>query len=231
LPVGYSLLISGPSGSGKTVLATAFLSEGARVGEKGVVAAFERTLGTSRNPQLDDLVVNGHVVVVDTQALDLSIDETLFEMTESIRLTGAKRVVIDSLSAFELALAPTFREDFRESLYRMVAALTGLGATVLMVSELEDRYTDLRFSPYGSAFLTDGIIVQRYVELNGDLKRVMAVVKLRNSAHSRALRIFDITDAGIVIQPPDLRIDALLTGQPRSTSVVPGTPRADIEPA
>jgi circadian clock protein KaiC len=193
------------------------------------MAAFERTLGSSHNPQLDDLVADGHVVVVDTQALDLSIDETLFEMTEVIRLTGARRVVIDSLSAFELALAPTFREDFRESLYRMVAALTGLGATVLMVSELEDRYTDLRFSPYGSAFLTDAIIVQRYVELNGDLQRVMAVVKVRNSAHSRALRIFDITDAGIEIRPADLRIDALLTGQPRSPAVVPGTAPSDIE--
>jgi circadian clock protein KaiC len=229
LPVGYSLLISGPSGSGKSLLATAFLAEGARIGEKGVMAAFERTLGSSHNPQLDDLVADGHVVVVDTQALDLSIDETLFEMTEVIRLTGARRVVIDSLSAFELALAPTFREDFRESLYRMVAALTGLGATVLMVSELEDRYTDLRFSPYGSAFLTDAIIVQRYVELNGDLQRVMAVVKVRNSAHSRALRIFDITDAGIEIRPADLRIDALLTGQPRSPAVVPGTAPSDIE--
>ena len=230
LPVGYSLLISGPSGSGKSVLATAFLAEGARIGEKGVVAAFEQTLGSSRNSQLDDLVADGHVVVVDTQALDLSIDETLFKMAESIRLTGAKRVVIDSLSAFELALAPTFREDFRESLYRMVVALTGLGATVLMVSELEDRYTDLRFSPYGSAFLTDGIIVQRYVELNGDLQRVMAVVKLRNSAHSRTLRIFDITDDGIVIQPPDPRIVALLTGHPHSTSPVPSTPQGSIEP-
>lgn len=217
LPVGYSLLIAGPSGSGKSLMATAFLAEGARIGEKGVVAAFEKGPGQTHNPRLDELVEAGHVGVIDTRALDLSIDETLYALTEMIRVTGATRVVIDSLSGFELALAPTFREDFRESLHRMVAVLTAMGATVLMVSELEDRYLDLRFSPYGAAFLTDAIIVQRYVELQGELKRVMAVVKVRNSKHSHALRLYDITDEGIAIGQPRPEMDALLTGHPRFT--------------
>ena len=108
-------------------------------------------------------------------------------------------MVIDSLSGFELALAPTFREDFRESLSRMVAALAGTGVTVLMTSELEDRYTDLRFSPYGTAFLTDAIIVQRYIEIDSRLQRVMAVVKVRGSAHSNELRLYSIDDDGIHI--------------------------------
>src|SRR6185369_186392 len=104
------------------------------------------------------------------------------------------------LSGFELAVAPSFREDFRESLFRMVAVLSNLGVTVLLTSELEDRYTDLRFSPYGSAFLTDAIIVQRYIEMQGEFKRVMAVVKVRGSAHSNELCLFHITDEGIVIE-------------------------------
>ncbi len=216
LPAGYSLLVAGPSGSGKSILATSFLEEGARAGEKGVVAAFERSLGQSHNARLDKLVEAGQVGVIDTRALDLSIDETLHQLAEMIQTTGATRVVIDSLSGFELALAPTFREDFRESLHRMVTVLTNQGATVVMVSELEDRYSDLRFSPYGTAFLTDAIIVQRYVELDGELKRVMAVVKLRNSRHSHALRLYDVTDAGIQISDPRPDMDALLTGHPRT---------------
>ena len=220
LPAGYSLLVAGPSGSGKSLLATAFLAEGARLGEKGVVAAFEIGPGQTHNPRLEELVDGGHVGVIDTRALDLSIDETLYALTKMIKATGATRVVIDSLSGFELALAPTFREDFRESLHRMVAVLTGLGATVLMVSELEDRYSDLRFSPYGAAFLTDAIIVQRYVELQGALKRVMAVVKVRNSKHSHALRLYEITDEGIVIGEPRPEMEALLTGHPRPASAL-----------
>ena len=217
LPAGYSLLVAGPSGSGKSLLTTAFLAEGARLGEKGVVAAFENSPGKIHNPRLDQLVEDGHVGLIDTRALDLSIDETLYALVEMIGDMGATRVVIDSLSGFELALAPTFREDFRESLHRMVAVLTAMGTTVLMVSELEDRYNDLRFSPYGAAFLTDAIIVQRYVELEGELKRVMAVVKVRNSAHSHALRLYDITHEGIKIAEPRPDMDALLTGHPRTT--------------
>ena len=98
--------------------------------------------------------------------------------------------MIDSLSGFELGVAPTFQEDFRESLSRMITALSRTGVTVLMTSELEDRYTDLRFSPYGSAFLTDAIIVQRYIELDSRLERVMAVVKVRASSHSNELRLY-----------------------------------------
>lgn len=223
LPAGYSLLVAGPSGSGKSLLATAFLAEGARIGQKGVVAAFEMGPGQTHNPRLAELVDGGHVGVVDTRALDLSIDETLYALTEMIKTTGATRVVIDSLSGFELALAPAFREDFRESLHRMVSVLAALGVTILVVCELEDRYIDFRFSPYGSAFLTDAIIVQRYVELRGDLQRVMAVVKVRNRRHSHALRMYEITDAGFVIGEARPEMDALLTGHPRSASVLSST--------
>ena len=87
-----------------------------------------------------------------------------------------------------------------------------------MTSELEDRYTDLRFSPYGSAFLTDAIIVQRYIEIESRLKRVMAVVKVRGSAHCDELRQFEIKDGGIVIGDPVSEYEGILGGQPKQTS-------------
>ncbi len=218
LPRGYSLLVAGPAGSGKTILATEFLAEGARQGETGIIAAFEKSPRQSSRRTLDGLVRAGKLGVIDTRALDLSTDETLHELTTMIGRMSATRVVIDSLSGFELALAPTFREDFRESLYRMVAVLTGLGVTVLMTSELEDRYMDLRFSPYGTAFLTDAIIVQRYIELESQLKRVMAVVKLRGSPHSNELRQFEITDSGIVIGEALTEYEGLLGGRAQHSS-------------
>jgi circadian clock protein KaiC len=123
--------------------------------------------------------------------------------------------VIDSLSGFELALAPTFRDDYRESLARMVSALASTNATVLMTSELEDRYDDLRFSPYGTAFLTDAIIVQRYIEVRSQLKRVLAVVKVRASNHSSDLRLFEINDDGIMIGDKLAEYEGLLGGRPK----------------
>jgi circadian clock protein KaiC len=214
LPAGYSLLLVGPSGSGKTVLATEFLAEGARRGEPGVIAAFEKTPNQLLSKKLNALVKTGQVGVIDTRSLDLSIDQILHDLIEMITRMQAKRVVIDSLSGFELALAPEFHEDFRGSLYRMIAELTSMGVTILMTSELEDRYTDLRFSPFGSAFLADAIIVQRYVEIAGQFKRVISVVKVRGSQHSKDIRLYDITDEGIVFGEALSAYTGIMTGRP-----------------
>ena len=214
LPRGYSLLVAGPSGSGKSILASSFLAEGARNGETGVIAAFEQRPNHLQNAVLAQLIESGQVGLVDSRAPDLSIDEVVHLLLNEITRLKATRVVIDSLSGFELALAPTFRDDFRESLSRMVTALTGAGVSVLMTSELEDRYTDLRFSPYGTAFLTDAIIVQRYIEVQSRLLRIMAVVKVRASAHSDELRQYHIDDDGLQIgeRLPDQ--EGLLGGRP-----------------
>lgn len=214
LPRGYSLLVAGPSGSGKSILAGAFLEEGARRGETGVIAAFEQRPNKSRGTVITQLIDSGRIGVIDTRALNVSVDEVAGLLIAEIRRLKASRVVIDSLSGFELALAPTFREDFRESLARMISALATTGATVVMTSELEDRYDDLRFSPYGTAFLTDSIIVQRYIEVGSQLKRVLAVVKVRASNHSSDLRVFDIDDDGIQIRQRLAEFEGLLGGRP-----------------
>ncbi len=226
LPKGYSLLVAGPSGSGKSLLAAAFLAEGARNGETGVIAAFEQHPNRSRSRIVADLIASGKVALVENRAADLSIAEIVYMLMREIRRLGASRVVIDSLSGFELGLAPTFREDFRESLSNLVTALAGVGVTVLMTSELEDRYTDLRFSPYGAAFMTDAIIVQRYIEVDSRLRRVMAVVKVRASAHSDQLREYSINADGIQIGQTLAGQEGLLGGRPTRNTAAPDAPAA-----
>ena len=220
IPAGYSALVAGPSGSGKSVLATEFIMNGVRNDEPGILAVFEKRPNEYAQtppggPAFEKMIRQGKVGVIHSRPLDLSIDETLYEIVEEIHRLKARRLVVDSLSGFELALAPTFRQDFRESLYRMVAVLTGMGITMLMTAELEDTYTDLRFSPHGTAFLTDVIIMQRYIELKGRLQRVMSVVKVRGSAHSTQLRTFEITKRGIVVGDALDQYEGLLTGAPR----------------
>src|SRR6202165_1500123 len=218
IPTGYSVLVAGPSGSGKSILAAAFLAEGVRCGETGVIAAFEQSPKRSRSG-VANLIESGRVAVVEHHATDLSIDEIMFLLMSEIKRLNAKRVVIDSLSGFELAVAPSFREDFRESLSRMVTALATTGVTVLMTCEMEDRYGDLRFSPYGTAFMTDSIIVQRYIEVDSHLRRLMAVVKVRGSAHSHELREFTINHNGIIVGEMLQGQEGLLGGRPTKKRV------------
>ena len=215
LPRGYSLLVAGPSGSGKSKLAAAFLAAGAREGQTGVIASFEQRPKLSRDRVVIDLIGSGQVGLIGIPQSDLSVDEMTSLVIDEIHRLKATRVVLDSLSGFELMVAPTYREDFRQSMYRMVRALASIGVTVLMTSELEDRYNDLRFSPYGAAFLTDAIIVQRYIEVDSRLLRVMAVVKVRASMHSNELRQFTINDDGIQIGEALTEFQGLLGGRPQ----------------
>jgi circadian clock protein KaiC len=207
IPRGYSVMIAGPSGSGKTVLSGQFIAEGVRCGDRGVLVIFEKRpagylRATALAGDLGQMVHDGHVAIVYLRPLDLSVDETLYELRETIARTKAQRVTIDSLSGFEMAVSPGFREDFRESLYRLVGVLTGLGVTVMMTLEIEDGYTELRLGPRENAFLTDAIILQRYVELDGALKRVMTIVKVRGSDHSTDLRFYEVDSRGLTVGDP-----------------------------
>jgi circadian clock protein KaiC len=205
IPTGDSVLVAGPSGSGKSVLATQFIAEGGKQGEPGVLVVFEehpkeylhRADGFGFH--LREMIDAGTLEALYLRPLDLSPDETLHEIREAAERVGAKRVVIDSMSGFELALAPTFRADFREALYRLVGALTGVGITVLTTMEVTQGQDELRFTPNVISFLADDLISLRYVEVDRSLKKVAAVVKMRGSQHSKAYREYEITETGFVV--------------------------------
>jgi circadian clock protein KaiC len=147
------------------------------------------------------------------------VDETLQEILDAIISIGARRLVIDSLTGFEMALAPAFRTDFRESLYRMISGLTGAGITILSTVEVEDTFTSFPFSHYTISFLTDDIIRMRYAEIDGQLRKMMVVIKMRGGNHSKDIREYIITNQGIVlIQPRQTTYAGLSSGLPNRVS-------------
>jgi len=220
IPAGDALLLTGPAGSGKTTFATQFIVAGLRAGESGVVVVFEEYpeayLARARAYDIDlaEQVRAGKLRVIYLRPLDLSVDETLAEISQCVREIGATRVVIDSLSGFEIALAPTFREDFQESLYRLVGALTAIGTTVVMTSEVVEQNSDMAFTRDKVSFVTDDIIVQRYVEIEGSLRKVLAVVKMRGSAHDLSLRSYEITATGAFMGEYLKDYHGIITGVP-----------------
>lgn len=221
IPAGDSVLVAGPAGAGKTTLATQFIAEGARRGEPGVIAVFEEhpedyvSRAREFGLELDEMIRQGVLHVMYMRPLDLSVDEIFQELRDSVSRLGARRVVIDSLSGFEIALAPTFREDFRESLYRLVASLTGIGVTVLMTVEVTEAFTELHLSPHAISFLTDDIILQRYVEMEGQIRRVMMVAKMRRSPHSKELRAYEVTPDGLAVGEALHEYRGIITGVPQ----------------
>ncbi|MGI9078070.1 MAG: ATPase domain-containing protein [Gemmatimonadaceae bacterium] len=220
IPVGDVVMLAGPAGSGKTTFASQFVSEGLRQGESAVIAIFEEYpeeyLGRarSRNGDLEEKLKSGKLKLLYLRPLDLSVDETLHEILEAVNEVGATRVVIDSLSGFEIALAPAFREDFRESLYRLAGALTATGVTVFTTAETTGRYSDLSFTTERVSFITDDIIVQRYVEVDGEILTILSIMKMRGSEHSREFLIYEITEKGASVGGPLLGYHGILSGIP-----------------
>ena len=221
IPEGDSVLVTGASGTGKSVLATQFIAEGIAQGEPGIVAVFEERpqayadRASSFGLDLETPQKEGKLLMLYLRPLDLSVDETMHEILDAVQKIGAKRLVIDSLAGFEMALSPGFREDFRESLYRMIFALTGIGVTILSTVEVDESFTEFPFSTYSISFLTDDIIRLRYVSIEGQLRKIMVVIKMRGGNHSKDVREYDITsEGGIVVGKRLTDYQGLITGIP-----------------
>ena len=221
VPEGDSILVAGSSGTGKSVLATQFIADGVSKGEPAIIAVFEErpeayalraaNLGLDlETPQKD-----GKLIILYLRPLDLSVDETMQSILDAVQKIGAKRLVIDSLAGFEMALSPGFRADFRESLYRMIFALTGIGVTILSTVEVDESFTEFPFSTYSISFLCDDIIRMRYVSIDGQLRKVMVVIKMRGGNHAKDIREYEITSKGVVILGKRLtEYQALISGIP-----------------
>ncbi len=230
VPAGDSLVLAGPTGTGKTTFALKFIAAGLAAGESAVIAIFEehpdvylaraRTLNADLRAALRD----DKLSIIYLRPLDLSVDETLDEIRKAVERIGATRVVIDSISGFEMALAPAFREDFRESLYRLIGALTGLGVTMYSTVEVVGGSAGLQLTGYQVSFLTDDILSQRYMEIEGELRKALVVVKMRGSGHSRDFRTYELTATGVQLGESLRDYDGIITGMPTRQLRIPQPP-------
>ncbi len=234
LVAGDSLVVTGPSGIGKSAFGMEFLAAADRRGESAVGVMFEEdataflaraeSLGRDLRPMSE----SGRLAVVELGPLDLTVDETLHEIQDAIVRTGASCVVVDSLSGFELALAPSFRLDFRESIYRLVRALTSTGVTVMMTVEVVEAGEEVRAPTRQLSFLADDILTLRHMEVRGEARSVLSVVKMRKSRHSRLIREFEITREGIRIGRALREYDNILVRSPHRREAV-ALPQAALD--
>jgi len=213
LPQGHSILALGPTGCGKTILGTRFLQAGVEQGEKGVMMVFEKGTSRLRNAELTRMVQAGDITIVESRMIDMTAEEFEDDLLAAIGRSGARRVVIDSLSEFTLYLAPESRRDLRDGVFRILTSLAKKNVSVMVTMGLDERSTDMNFARADVAYLTDTIVAMRYAEIDGVVKRFMSIVKVRGSGHSHDLREYVITDAGIEIDPLPAQVNGVMFGR------------------
>lgn len=220
IPAADALLLAGTTGTGKTTIATQFVRQGAADGAASVLVKFEESpdayldRATALGMDLRALIAADRLRVLALRPLDLSVDETLAAILAAVGEIGATRVVLDSLSGFEVALAPAGRVEFREAVHRLVRALTGRGVTMLIVTELTGTPLDVGPATEQIAFAADAVVVLRHVELDGVLRLVLAVLKMRGSDHAHAVHEYTLGASGAIVGTPLRGYRGLLSGRP-----------------
>ncbi len=218
LPVGSTTMLAGSLGIGKTLFSAHFALEGVRKGEKALFVSFFEELGAlaarAQRIALDlqPSVASGALRFVYLPPTEAEADVLVDQILTEIARMGARRLVIDGLGALELSVSDADRRQ--AFLAALSVRLRLAGVTTVFTKEVAKvAGTELDFSDTPIAILGENLLLLRYVELRGRLRRILSVLKMRDSRYQSDLREFDITDKGIRVLAPLRSAHGLLTGQ------------------
>jgi len=217
-------LVTGASGAGKTVSGLHFILEGARKGEKGLLIAFEESdeqlyrNAESFGQDLRKYVKNGTVRLFTSLPEELKPEEHFKRIRDIIEEVEVKRFVIDSLSALERIYPP---DRFREFTVGLNTYLKGKGVTSIMTNTTSSLLDVTTITETHLSTATDNIIVLKYLELDGQMKRALIVIKSRGSDHDKSLHEIIIDSNGMAIGDPFYGVENLMGGSAKRVIMPP----------
>jgi circadian clock protein KaiC len=217
------VLVSGPTGTGKTLTALGFLQAAIDAGERALLLSFEESHNQLlRNASswlqgIEQAEQEDKVRLASIYPERMGLEDLLQDIGRQIETYGPRRIVLDSLTALERVSS---NRSFREFVVRMCAMLKQHEIAALFTNTSSmisggETITDAYVST-----ITDGIILLRYAEVGGHVRRAITVLKMRGSDHDRRIREFTITDHGMVVGEPIREVQGL---------IVPGDGRGAID--
>jgi circadian clock protein KaiC len=214
---GSSTLIMGPAGSGKSLLAVQFAVAAAARGEKVVLFIFDEELGLLIDRtklmgiDLDALCASGHLFIEQVDAAELSPGEFAHRVRARVDRNRVKTVVIDGLNGYQAAMPD---ESFLIlHIHELLQYLNRQGASTLLTMAQHGLLDDMR-SPVDVTYLADSVILLRYFEAFGQVRRAISIVKKRFGTHENTIREIRIDSRGIAIGEPLDGFQGILRGTP-----------------
>ncbi len=222
IPAGTSTLLLGPAGSGKSTVATQFAVAAAARGDRAAMFVFDENIGTLRSRSrklaipVDQYLQDGLITVKQIDPAELSSGEFAMLVRRAAEGTDgnprpAKILIVDSLNGYLNAMP---EEKFLTAqLHELLSYLAQMGvATILTVTQA--GMVGTMTSPVDTTYLADNVLLFRYFEAFGWVRRALSVVKKRNGRHERTIRELDTNETGIVVGEPLEGFQGILTGVP-----------------
>jgi circadian clock protein KaiC len=215
---GTSSLIMGPAGAGKTVLATQYACAAAERGDHVAFFLFDERLGTfiDRSVRLgmkvDEHVDRGRMVIRQIDPAEVSPGEFAHLVVDATKEQKTEFVVIDSLNGYVTAMPDERLLDIR--LHELMSYLAQRGVTTLLTLAQHGVFSSVSGSQAEVSYLADSLLMLRFFEAQGEVRKAISVLKKRSGGHELTIREFQITDHGVRVGSPLREFQGVLTGVP-----------------
>ena len=215
------ILISGATGTGKTLMATEFMAGGGHADERCLLFAFEESRQQLfRNSigwgvDFDRLEKEGKLRVVCEYPETANLEDHLIQIKRVILDFKPTRVAVDSLSALERI---STAKGFREFVIGLTSFIKHQEIAGLFTATTPNLLGGTSVTDAHISTITDSIILLRYVEIYGEMRRGLTVLKMRGSRHDKDIREFAIDGTGMHIGKPFREVTGILAGTPRHAS-------------
>lgn len=216
---GTVTLFTGPSGVGKTTIGLQFMKEAAGRGERSVVYMFEEPIEVmlhrceAINIPVYAMMQRQTLSVIPIEPLLHSPDEFANMVQQEVEQQKARIVMIDSVSGYRVSLRGR-DEVLVTHLHALCKYLQNMGVTVILVNETESITGNFRATEIGISYMADNIIFLRYLEIKGEIRKAIGVLKKRLSSFEKTLRELEITRYGIKVGKPLTHLRNILSGTP-----------------
>jgi circadian clock protein KaiC len=223
---GSSTLILGPAGTGKSLLAITFVLGAVRRGERAAMFIFDEELGLLFNRakgvglDLEAMIGAGSLVVEQVDAAELTPGEFSQRVRHCIEKHGTRAVVIDSLNGYQAAM-PEERSLILH-MHELLQFLNRQGATTYLTVAQHGLVGDMQ-TPVDVTYLADTVILLRYFEAFGRVRRAISVVKKRTSSHEDTIREYRIDKGGLEFGDALTDFQGILRGVPSFGSASPSS--------
>jgi circadian clock protein KaiC len=213
-------IITGPTGVGKSTLGMQFIKEAAGRGERSVIYSFEEEQENlllrcdKVNLPARRMMERGMLAVVKVDPLQLTPNEFSRIVRQEVETQNATMVMIDSTMGYRQSFREADELHMSGEILALSRYLANMGVTTLLSNEVEYVTGDFRPTEVGISYLADNIIFMRYLEMDGQMHRVIGVLKKRLSDFEKTFRPFEITRYGIKVGPPMVNLRGILTGNP-----------------